>query len=145
MDTNQPNLQQAVPFFSVSNMEASLPFYTDGLGFSIKNQWTPRGSIEWCWLQRDGVALMLQEPRRDHPAPAPEGKPGRGVSISFQCRDALALYNEFLSRGLTPTEPFVGNNMWVIAINDPDGYRLEFESQTEVAEETTYSEWIKSS
>lgn len=147
MDTpssNQPNLLQAVPFFSVSNMDASLPFYTDGLGFSIQLQWTPRGIIEWCCLQRDGVALMLQEPRRDQPVPPPQGKPGLGVTISFQCRDALALYHEFLNRGLTPSEPFVGNGMWVISINDPDGYRLEFESQTEVPEETTYSDWIKS-
>jgi catechol 2,3-dioxygenase-like lactoylglutathione lyase family enzyme len=141
---NEPNLLQAVPFFRVSNMDASLQFYTDGLGFTIKLQWTPRDIIEWCWLQRDGVALMLQEPRRDQPILPLEGKPGLGVSISFQCRDALSLYQEFLSRGLTPSEPFVGNAMWVTTLTDPDGYRLEFESRTEVPEETTYSNWIKS-
>lgn len=142
--TNEPNLLQVVPFFSVSNMDISLPFYTEGLGFTIKLQWTPRGIIEWCWLQRDGAALMLQEPRRDQPVRPLDGKPGLGVSICFQCRDALALYHEFLNRGLTPSEPFVGNSMWVTCINDPDGYRLDFESQTDVPEETTYNEWIKS-
>jgi hypothetical protein len=30
------NVKQVVPFFSVTNMEASLRFYVDGLGFAIK-------------------------------------------------------------------------------------------------------------
>ena len=29
------NVKQAVPFFGVTNMEASLRFYVDGLGFKI--------------------------------------------------------------------------------------------------------------
>src|SRR5215469_16945149 len=138
---NQPNLHQAVPFFRVANMDASLAFYVDGLGFLIKLQWTPRNTIEWCWLERDGVALMLQEPRRDQPVRPLEGKPGLGVSICFQCRDAISLYHEFLARGLAFSEPFVGNGMWVTSVTDPDGYRLEFESLTDVPEETEYSDW----
>ena len=35
------NVKQAVPFFGVSNMESSLRFYVDGLGFKIKHQWIP--------------------------------------------------------------------------------------------------------
>jgi len=140
----KPNIRQAVPFFLVGDMEVSLHFYMDGLGFTIANKWTPRGKIEWCWLQRDGVALMLQEPRRDgHHYKASEGKPGIGVSICFTCEDALALYREFAGRGLTVSEPFVGNNMWVVILKDPDGYKLDFESATDVPEETKYSEWFK--
>ena len=141
IDANQPNLQLAVPFLRVANMDASLAFYVYGLGFLIKLQWIPRNIIEWCWLERDGVALMLQEPRRDQPVPPLEGKPGLGVSICFQCRDALALYHEFLARGLASSEPFVGNGMWVTSVTDPDGYRLEFESLTDVPEETVYTDW----
>jgi len=57
------NIQFAVPFFIVMDMEASLKFYVDKLGFTVTNQWIPRGKMEWCWLQRDNVTLMLQEPR----------------------------------------------------------------------------------
>jgi hypothetical protein len=39
-------------------------------------------------------------------------------------------------------EPFVGNHMWVVSFTDPDGYRLDFESQTDVPEETKYSDWL---
>ena len=120
-------------------MERSLQFYVEKLGFAITNQWTPRGKIEWCWLQRDAVAIMLQEPRGEFKIE----KPGDGVSIAFQCADALALYNEFIAKGVEIKEPFVGNNMWVVVVTDPDGYKLDFESLTDVPEETTYSNWLK--
>lgn len=72
----------------------------------------------------------------------PEGKLGQGVTVCFMCTDALALYDEFTKKGLMPAEPFVGNRMWVVSLTDPDGYRLDFESATEVPEETTYSIWM---
>lgn len=135
-----PNIKLAVPFFRVANMQASLKFYTEGLGFAITNTWTPRGVIEWCWLERDKVSLMLQQPASEwvekHPA---EGKPGAGVSITFQCVDALAIYHEFCAKGLTPSRPFVGNGMWVTCIADPDGYHLDFESITSTPEGTEYT------
>jgi hypothetical protein len=71
----------------------------------------------------------------------PAGKVGEGVSICFQCRDALEIYRDVTSRGIQTSEPFVGNNMWVVGLKDPDGYRIEFESPTDVPEETKYSEW----
>ncbi len=62
------NVQQAVPFFGVSSMEASLRFYVDGLGFVMTKQWTPDGpdKVRWCWLQHGNAALMLQEFKKDH-------------------------------------------------------------------------------
>ena len=138
----KPNIRLAVPFFGVADMDASLRFYVDGLGFTMTRQWIPRGKIEWCWLERDAVALMLQCPRADKPPPPePVPAPKTGPAICCQCEDALALYHEFKDRGLSVSEPFVGNGMWVIMLKDPDGYKLEFESLTDVAEETTYAAW----
>ena len=134
------NLKQAVPFFMVRNIEASLDFYIKALGFALKLDWKPRGKIEWCWLERDGVALMLQEYRSEW---LPVEKPGIGVSICFMCHDALKLYSEFSQNGLSLSEPFVGNNLWVVELKDPDGYKILFESQTDAPEETLYSDWLK--
>jgi hypothetical protein len=39
---------------------------------------------------------------------------------------------------LNVSTPFVGNDLWVTSLTDPDGYRLEFESPTDVPEETVY-------
>ena len=140
METSS-NIKLAVPFFMVMNMDASLEFYVDKLGFTVTSQWTPRGKIEWCWLQRDSVSLMLQEPLSKEKFDNAEK--GKGVSICFQCKDALALYHEFIEHGIDIKEPFVGNNMWVVCFTDPDGYRLDFESPANVPEETKYSDWVK--
>ena len=123
----------AVPFFMISNMEASLRFYRDGLGCVMTESWKPEGKIEWCWLTLGEAALMLQEYRQDR---RPEGKLGQGVSICFVCEDAVAFYREIKSRGVDAKRPFVGNSMWVTSVTDPDGYRLDFESKTDVPEET---------
>jgi lactoylglutathione lyase len=143
---DQPNLKLAVPFFMVTDMEKSLDFYCNGLGFTLANQWTPRGKIEWCWLTRDLISLMLQEPRgNEHVIHANPQHKGLGITICTQCTDALALYSEFKSRNLLLTEPFVGNNRWVFSVKDPDGYRLEFQSATDTPEGTTYLEWSRNS
>jgi lactoylglutathione lyase len=137
---SKPNLKQAVPFFMVTNIAASLEFYSTGLGFELKMDWQPEGKIEWCWLEREGVALMLQQYGKEL---LPKEKLGVGVSICFMCNDAIGLYKDFLQKGLSPQEPFVGNNLWVVQLTDPDGYMICFESTTTVAEETKYSEWLK--
>ena len=134
------NVKLAVPFFGVKNIEASLRFYVDGLGFVLTNHWSPEGRIRWCWLKLGETAVMLQEYWRDgRPGGAPDGPLGQGVSICFICSDALAFYHELLARGVAATRPFVGNRMWVTSVKDPDGYELYFESDTDAAEESVYS------
>ena len=140
------NVKQAVPFFHVTDMESSLRFYVDGLGFKMKRQWVPErdeaypsdGKIRWCWLELGDAAIMLQEfpPQR-----RPKETLGTGASVSFMCEDALALYREFKARGIqTPKRPFVGNRLWVVPLTDPDGYRLEFASPTDAPEESELEE-----
>ncbi|MFZ6012442.1 MAG: VOC family protein [Bacteroidota bacterium] len=77
------NLKMAVPFFMVANIDKSISFYKNGLGFEMKFDWKPNGRIEWCWLERDGVALMLQEYRKEF---LPKEKLGQGVSICVVCK-----------------------------------------------------------
>ena|ERR1700739_4781178 len=139
------NVKQAVPFFGVTNMESSLRFYVDGLGFKMKNYWVPDraedhpdGKIRWCWLQLGDAAIMLQEflPQRQS-----KGTLGTGIDVCFQCEDALALYSEFKSRGIqTRQRPFVGNRLWVVPLTDPDGYRIDFQSPTDAPEESEFEE-----
>lgn len=137
----EANVQQAVPFFHVSNMEASLRYYVDGLGFKMTNKWIDDGKLRWCWLEHGGAALMLQEFRKEgHDSWVPKGKVGEGVSICFVCKDALAIYRDVTSRGIAASKPFVGNGMWVTSLTDPDGYRIDFESYTDVPEDTVFSE-----
>jgi len=139
--SDAPNVRQAVPFFNVRDIEASLRFYVDGLGFTMTRQWKPDGRIRWCWLELGQVAVMLQEYWKDgRPGGWPASPLGQGVSICFMCSDAIVVYHDSRARGLNSARPFVGNNLWVTSFTDPDGYRLDFESPTDVPEETVYSE-----
>jgi lactoylglutathione lyase len=135
------NVKQAVPFLNVTDIEASIRFYVDGLGGVVTNQWVPEGRVRWCWLQLGDAALMLQEYWRDgRRSGAPDGPLGQGVSICFMCADAIAIYRELLARGVAAERPFVGNGLWVTSVSDPDGYRLAFESPTDIPEDTVYSD-----
>jgi lactoylglutathione lyase len=150
------NVKQAVPFFGVRNMDASLKFYIEGLGFKMKYWWIPDraedipdGRIRWCWLELGEAALMLQEFRKEGEhnvdlegqiTQVPE-KLGFGVSINFQCQDSLALYREFKSRGVQiAKKPFVGNRLWCVNVIDPDGYKLWFNSPSDAPEESELEE-----
>jgi len=134
------NVQQAVPFFMVSNMEESLRYYVDGLRFQMTKKWIDEGKLRWCRLEHGNAALMLQEFRTEGPnSRVIEGKRGLGVSICFICENAPAIYRDVTSRGIKASTPFVGNNMWVTSVSDPDCYRIDFESYTDTPEETVFS------
>ena len=135
------NVKQAVPFFRVSDMKASIRFYVDGLGCEIRDRWEPDGQLRWCWLTLARAALMLQEfPTTGPDSWTPSGQVGEGVAIVFICDDALQVYHQISARGLKASEPFVSNGMWLTSLTDPDGYRLDFESDTEVPEGTRLGE-----
>ena len=121
----------------MADIEASVRFYVEGLGFQMTKQWVDDGKLRWCWLEIGNAALMLQE---FHHANVPTEKLGVGVSICFICEDALTIYREAKTRGLAASKPFVGNGMWVTSLADPDGYRIEFESHTDAPEESELEE-----
>ena len=116
----ETNIKQTVPFFGVSDITESIRYYVDGLSFKITQKWVYEGKIRWCWLEREGAALMLQEFWKEgHHANVPTEKLGIGVTICFICQDALRIYREFCSKGIEASRPFVGNGMWVTSLTDP--------------------------
>ena len=134
-------VREVVPFLAVADMGASLAFYVDGLGFSMEGKWVDGSVLRWCQLRLGGASLMLQQFRTSgHDARRFGTAKGEGVVLCFFCADAVAFYRAVRERGLDATEPQVGNAMWVTELRDPDGYRLLFESDTDVAEETKLSE-----
>ena len=133
------NVEQAVPFFWVRDLQASLRFYVDGLGFTRTTDWVDEGTLRWCWLELGGASVMLQQtPGRSRTGEAPGASPPPTVSVYFICKDALAIYRDLRSRGIVVKRPVVGNRMWVTGLADPDGNPIFFESATDVADETEY-------
>jgi lactoylglutathione lyase len=141
MDTNSPsslqraNVTQVVPFLHVSDAPRSVEFYVDRLGFEVRLKWEPEGRLRWCWLTLGGASIMVQEIRG--PVAADQRSQ---IDLFFICDDALAMYELAHSQGLNPSEPKVGNGMWVTSLIDPDGNKLSFESPTDVKEDTKLSD-----
>ena len=142
-ETTIANVRQAVPFFRVSSIEASVRFYVDGLGFEMTRRWLDGGTLRWCWLRLGEAAVMLQEfPREGHDSWAPDALVGVGVSIYFICEDACAIYRDVRARGVDASRPVVANGMWVTSLSDPDCYHLLFESATNAPEGSELAESI---
>ncbi len=138
---SKPNISEVVPFLRVADMQASIRFYVDGLDACIVARWEPEGELRWCRLELGGSSLMLQTFGPGLRERAANGL-GLGVSLAFQCADAIALYHAFRARGIEMSEPMVGNGLWNTSVTDPDGYVLEFASPTDVPEETRLSEVV---
>jgi lactoylglutathione lyase len=135
------HVNEVVPFFAVKDVEKSVAFYIDGIGFAFRDKWVVHDELRWCHLQLGEASLMLQQfPTEGHDSRQFSDNKGEGVSLNFFCDDAVAFYRDFRSRGIDASEPRVGNRMWVTHVTDPDGYDLFFESPTDVAEDTKLSE-----
>lgn len=119
-------VQDLVPLLFVEDIERSLAFYRDQLGFHMTEKWEPDGKIAWCRLVRDGTALMLQQSCEED---GPAAGRGRGVGFFFLCDDADAIHIELCANRLLldpPTVAFYG--MKQLFFKDPDGYELCFQS-----------------
>ena len=69
---------------------------------------------------------MLQRACDDDPPAAARGK---GVVFFFICEDVDAVYREITNRGIEASSPRVAfYRMKQTFVNDPDGYKLCFES-----------------
>jgi uncharacterized glyoxalase superfamily protein PhnB len=119
------------PLLFVRDIEASVAFYQDRLGFDLAATWKPNDHLAWCRLQRDGSALMLQQAEAED---GPAAGRGHGVSFYFNCDDVDLFYREVVDRGLMvkpPTTAHYGEKQ--LHLRDPDGYQLCFQSPARCA------------
>lgn len=116
------NLKVAIPVIHVSDMEAALEFYCEGLGFSKEwdySQGEAEDAVFYWGLQREGIWIHLSS------------FPGDGISgavVSFIVEDVDALFDEFtkdaLNISLEPFDQTWGNRE--MYLEDPDGNQLRF-------------------
>ena len=123
-----PALRAVWPLLTVQNIEASLHFYRDQLGFAEVGRAESDGRLFWCRVARGGSSIMLQQwDPEDGPI---EGR-GRGVSLYFLCDDVESLYAELTAHGIRLDPPQTQDyGMKQIFVPEPDGYFICFESET---------------
>lgn len=124
-------VSEIVPLLYVRDMQSSLNFYCEILGFRSVQTWETDGAVEWCRLELGDTAVMLQLDTCNA-LPVTGEPPGRGVIFYFNCSDVELLYKSFVSRGLSETSLEVAfYGMKQLELTDPNGYQLCFQSPAE--------------
>jgi len=122
----RPAISGISPLFIVRDVTASVAFYRDKLDFGVLPQ-EPEDNPFFAIVCRDGAMLMLKAVDID-PLPNRKRHPWARWDAYMMVSDPDALADEFLSRGLVPTEPLkdTEDGLRGFELEDADGYVLFF-------------------
>jgi catechol 2,3-dioxygenase-like lactoylglutathione lyase family enzyme len=116
-------LRSLEPSFTVNDLERSLHFYTDVLGFIVNDRWTDGGVLRGVMLKAGVCGLGLSQ---DDWARGRDRKKGDGVRISCQtAQDIDTLAARIKADGVRLTEE--PKDQWgtrSLSVDDPDGFHL---------------------
>lgn len=119
-------LLRSAPYFPVSNVERTVEFYNQMLGFRC--EYSAGTPLQFAICSRDGLAIMLR--RVDAPELiVPNEKQGGTWEVFFWVSDAQTLFSEFSARGADIVYgPLIQEayQMKEFAVRDCDGHVLGF-------------------
>lgn len=118
-------IKNIVPMLATGDMDASIAFYRDVLGFEVGDRFESGGTMWWCELARDGQSLMLTQHAVD--AAQAGAREGFGqTSINVYLSDGIAaLHARLVQRGVAVSDlrvTFYGIKEF--DLRDPSGYTL---------------------
>jgi catechol 2,3-dioxygenase-like lactoylglutathione lyase family enzyme len=122
------NLMSISPFFIVKDLQASIAFYRDRLGFDLDFQ-GPEGGVYYAGVSRDGIGIMLKTISRDVlPVPNHTRHPWARWDAYIITRNPDSLFEEYRQRGVSFVQElsFIDDGLWGFEITDADGYVLAF-------------------
>jgi len=114
----------ARPVLHVSDVQASLSFYAERLGFTCPWRFDQDGRVFVAQVERDGTALILS-----NQWPEKLGKGLMFISINGETPEAQAAALDALRLELTARGVAVKDGWWgypLLVIDDPDGNQLFF-------------------
>ena len=116
-------LRSFSPSFTVNDLDASIAFYTNVLGFIVSDRWTEDGKLQGVMLKAGACEVGLSQ---DDWAKGRDRKKGEGVRMScetVQDIDVLAHHITVAGWRLTqaPTDRW---GVRRLSVDDPDGYHL---------------------
>jgi catechol 2,3-dioxygenase-like lactoylglutathione lyase family enzyme len=121
-------LESVCPFFIVKDLEVSLAFYVDQLGFKITFK-GPDDDAYFGIVERDGAWFMLKAITPDvGPVPNSTRHGWARWDAYVYVPEVDALYEEYRSRDLAFQTPLGvnGDNLRGFELKDADGYVLYF-------------------
>ena len=127
-DEANRNLASIRPSFIVKDLQTSITYYRERLGFQLDFQGPDVGPF-WAGVSRDGIGIMLKAVGSDVlPIPNHTRHEWAPPDAHIYSMDPDALFDEFSRRGASfvKTLSFVEEGLWGFAITDADGYVLVF-------------------
>ena len=123
-------LKQLIPMLNVSDIDASLAFYHDALGFEVVSD--PVAVREWRWatIRSGSTELMLSQTENGpglEQCDDPHADTSWPTIFYFYPDDVERLYAEVIAAGFEPTaliDTIYG--MREFSLRDPDGHLLSF-------------------
>ena len=122
-------LQNCTPNMMVEDVDRTVAFYREVLGFEVVMTVPDEGPFDWAMVRRDGVELMFQS-RASLAAEYPELEArtaGGALTLYLDVKDAAGLYERLRDRVAVVKEShttFYGKREF--AIRDTDGFILTF-------------------
>src|SRR4051812_14188269 len=122
------NLASIRPFFIVKDLQASIAYYRERLGFQVDFQ-GPDDDPYYAGVSRDGIGVMLKAILPDVP-PRPNHTRHEWArwDAYVYTMDPDTLFDEFSRRGASfvKTLSFIDEGLWGFEIADADGYVIAF-------------------
>ena len=122
------NLAAINPFFIVKDLQASISYYIERLGFQLDFQ-GPDGDPYYGRVSRDGIGIMLKAIVPDVlPRPNRTRHEWARWDAFIYTLDPDALFDEFRQRGVSFVTglSFIDEGLWGFELADADGYVLAF-------------------
>ena len=122
------NLVSISPFFIVKDLQASIRYYIERLGFHVEFQGPP-DDVYYAGVSRDGVTIMLKTIAPDVlPCPNHTRHGWARWDAYIYTLDPDTLFDEFRRRGVSFVKElsFIDDGLWGFEITDADGYVLAF-------------------
>jgi lactoylglutathione lyase len=123
-------IQTCRPLLNVADIEASLGFWRDLVGFEVITRFESEGRLAFVNLRSGDVELMLNA-RGGDPAPR-RARPHYTEAVIYLGVDSVHdLVRDLRAKGRDAPEPEAQQyGLDEITVRDPDGYEIAFTSPT---------------
>lgn len=115
------------PFFIVSDVDQTVAFYRERLGFETTFREPDRNPF-FAIVRRDGAQVFVKSDREVTPLPNPKRHPSMRWDAYVYAAEPDALAIEFAERGAAFSTPLedTHDGLRGFEVTDPDGYVLFF-------------------
>jgi catechol 2,3-dioxygenase-like lactoylglutathione lyase family enzyme len=123
----RPTTTAISPFFIVSNVDRTIAFYRERLGFETTFQEPDRNPF-FAIIRRDGAQILLKSDGAVAPLPNPKRHPSMRWDAFVYAPDPDALAADFVDQGAALSAPLADTHDGLrgFELTDPDGYVLFF-------------------